>query len=1451
MRFHPRCYHAAVLVLLLLTYMCGAALSASVEGAVEKLRAGQVAEAVADLEAIVQAQPDDLGAAYWLGRCYLEQGEVGKAIAQFEAVTAKKPTSLESWLWLGRAQERQGNLAAAGAAYREVLRLHPGHEQAAAALRVVEEAGPPTPTDRAAFGQLRYFGIKAEGLSVPVEEVEISSNRVYDYTFTGAPSDWIPRGGQWAQTLRWTCSPQWSWYGGHSEEGVAAVWNKRVFEGDVSLEAYMAFRMGLGSYSSYKNPNDMNITLYGDGANLDSGYSFQIGAELNTVTRILKGAKVLAETRDPQFLLPIFEEGEFGTYTFHRRWWGVRAERVGTRLALYLDNKLALTAEDPEPLEAGRVALWTQDNGLVVARARISYQRELTERPPAPSVAALASGPGAPRSPLLRLACVTNPGVFADFESDLGGFSTPTADQGAALSLVPGGPGGRGRALRLVNVNAGGDAGATAYSGKLSVGPNGRGEEADSPGAQHGFVRYLSFDYKADPDLRVNVFVKVNGGWYEIVFTGLDRPSYMSQILGKVEDVKADGKWRHAEFDLWGHLRRIYGDAEQLQLTEVVFGNRNFENYLLSGFGGNHAGTTYYLDNFHLCGPGPRQVELAWQPTDKQVVPTAYRTALDDSPSTVPQGAPTTETQASFGDLKDGVHYFHVRPQLPDETWGPAQHYRLRVDAKPPVVRQVSPKGKSGGPAVEVQLADNGGVGVDPGSLSLLVNGQEYTTQTPGLRYDAVRGLATFSPAEAGVLWEDDEKVTVALAAGDFLGHALASPIKWSFTVDRQQDRQPPAAPTVVPPEADLINDDFEHDMGDWMSYGTAKGAVLSRDSTTAASGKYSLRFYNRTNGGLFGAYVRREPFDAGKYRFVSFDYKINDRVRVDFVVYANRAWRDIVFTDNNNQYPRIGTVPNVIRDNQWHHAELNLYEMLRQADPTASDYSVRNFVVADWGSSPGNTQHARWWIDNFRISPVIGASQGAHFKWQSTDFSGLLASSWIVDTEPATVPPEQPSGEGLEHTFDSPGNGLHYLHVRVRDGAGNWSPATHHAMVLDGEAPQVGEYRPQDGWVGADPRVILPLSDAGGAGVDPSSIVLEVAGKAYQVADRSGLTYDSAKERLIWDAQQAAPRPVVFEDGQEVQVALKSARDYAGNSVAALPSWSWTMDYSKDRTPPVVSTVASSSHKTWLTNTFEEDMGQWRSGSPAASASPSTRGERPAPAAGAILERDDSTAASGKYSLKITNPVRGGTFATSILRTPFRSTSYQWVSFAYKVPPEVKVDLLVTMGGQAYALQFTDDAGGAALALPGIKADDQWHTVSFNLWSVLRSQARNLAQQGRTSRSLEVDSISLLDRGRRDNAAGASFHIDNFIIGTPGARSPSLTWQATDPTGIADYSYVFDQEPGTVPDEVGEGLTRARTFRDVRGGLHFFHVRAQDGAGHWGPTAHYAVMHMAAPPTR
>ncbi|MDQ3814265.1 MAG: hypothetical protein M3347_09985 [Armatimonadota bacterium] len=212
--------------------------------------------------------------------------------------------------------------------------------------------------------------------------VEVENGHVYDYTFASAPTDWRIQSGIWEMTNRWSCSPQWSWFGGRSEE-VASVWNKRRFQGDISVQFYFAFKMGLAGTSAWHyHPHDIAVTISGDGKNLGSGYTFIAGADDNTRSVLMRAGKVVREARDPQALLPRYADGNpdagHADYAvLHRHWWYVRINKIGPRVECWLDNKLLFTYHDSQPLDLGHIALWTYNNGMMLSRVQIYYEQEL------------------------------------------------------------------------------------------------------------------------------------------------------------------------------------------------------------------------------------------------------------------------------------------------------------------------------------------------------------------------------------------------------------------------------------------------------------------------------------------------------------------------------------------------------------------------------------------------------------------------------------------------------------------------------------------------------------------------------------------------------------------------------------------------------------------------------------------------------------------------------------------------------------------------------------------------------------------------------------------------------------------------------------------------------------------------------------------------------------------
>lgn len=72
------------------------------------------------------------------------------------------------------------------------------------------------------------------------------------------------------------------------------------------------------------------------------------------------------------------------------------------------------------------------------------------------------------------------------------------------------------------------------------------------------------------------------------------------------------------------------------------------------------------------------------------------------------------------------------------------------------------------------------------------------------------------------------------------------------------------------------------------------------------------------------------------------------------------------------------------------------------------------------------------------------------------------------------------------------------------------------------------------------------------------------------------------------------------------------------------------------------------------------------------------------------------------------------------------------------------------------------------------------------------------------------------------------------------------LSWAS--PEEAQGYSYVLNQEPIDIPDDISEGTRPGVSYRELASGRHYFHIKAlRDGV--WGETTHFAVLVDVTPP--
>ncbi|MDD5131374.1 MAG: hypothetical protein PHH44_01810 [bacterium] len=145
---------------------------------------------------------------------------------------------------------------------------------------------------------------------------------------------------------------------------------------------------------------------------------------------------------------------------------------------------------------------------------------------------------------------------------------------------------------------------------------------------------------------------------------------------------------------------------------------------------------------------------------------------------------------------------------------------------------------------------------------------------------------------------------------------------------------------------------------------------------------------------------------------------------------------------------------------------------------------------------------------------------------------------------------------------------------------------------------------------------------------------------------------------------------------------------------------------------------------------------------------------------------------------LKLTQQNETGNFGCTIRNQPFDARQYPLMSFDYKISPEVKINFLVKINNKWYDIVFTDDRKvywdinmEEIGSIPGVKADNHWQHIEFNLYDMLKEHTRDFIIQEMEIADWDSTGFMKLEFGKTPK--GASFYIDNFDI-----RSDKYFWQ-------------------------------------------------------------------------
>ncbi|MHB9024750.1 MAG: LamG-like jellyroll fold domain-containing protein [Armatimonadota bacterium] len=217
---------------------------------------------------------------------------------------------------------------------------------------------------------------RIDGAFTAARDVVVIGRNILDYIFHDAQVDWISE-GTWMPTVRWSCSPNWTFISGWSR-GDTVFWHKKRFSGDQSFEAFLGLKMEYPRARQIYDERYRNfsITICSDGRNPRTGYAGIYGApdaqgNPNKRTVLLRNGVEVAGT---DFAMP-------GRGQAHREWFDLALYKRGNTIEFWVEGQLRLTYKDPEPIDGGVPALWSTDNGIAIARARLHFQH-----PPEPRI---------------------------------------------------------------------------------------------------------------------------------------------------------------------------------------------------------------------------------------------------------------------------------------------------------------------------------------------------------------------------------------------------------------------------------------------------------------------------------------------------------------------------------------------------------------------------------------------------------------------------------------------------------------------------------------------------------------------------------------------------------------------------------------------------------------------------------------------------------------------------------------------------------------------------------------------------------------------------------------------------------------------------------------------------------------------------------------------------------
>ena len=587
--------------------------------------------------------------------------------------------------------------------------------------------------------------------------------------------------------------------------------------------------------------------------------------------------------------------------------------------------------------------------------------------------------------------------------------------------------------------------------------------------------------------------------------------------------------------------------------------------------------------------------------------------------------------------------------------------------------------------------------------------------------------------------------------------------------------------------------------------------------------------FRNANSGGDFGAIFPLEHVDLLQVSKLELDFQASSDAFVNlyFSIEEDPVARYFIpLSGPDHDGPNLYKICGIEKPkaDEWTHVSVDLNRAIHAKYPWTKSWTLKSMMVGMLHEGylnaglNGNHRGATYRIRNIKLSSVKPSNVATRWlvapEQQPPEYRAWFAAT-ADDSQKA--PESTKVLKDITHVFESSSPADKFLLVETKQEDGSWKRLTAYERPLPAETPLTATFvAPQAGqpWDGNPVVVqfqgaesIVPILHESTLSIDKQSMKLNALNSVY----------DSAKRTLTITPHFSAFKP----DLKELAFSFNYQDCITAPVVKALPA-TFAFDHSKDKTPPSRPVIKDA--KTSLAGL----------GYPGLEITPNNLGSR---IRLDFAMRDDTPLPAAH----VTNTICGTDSAVNFKLSPFSANQYPFISFDYNIPdPQTYIDLLV-IGSVRSAFGITDKEVREDQYLqdiPDIQADGKWHRAVIDLRPYFDKRSTTFPQQ-----SWNVNQVSIGNFYYAGTEPGSTYAVSNMRlaqIATTVNGPFALNWASSDPSGIAGYSYVWDDQDDTMPDTTPETAFSSASFEKLEPGLKYFHIRAVDKNGNWGPAAHY-----------